>query len=802
MNKAKEDAFDDTIDNHSKARRLSPLNAGRFQALVEATGQIVWAWDPEGGRSDFERSQQWWEELTGQTIVEQQSVENAWLQKVHNDDREAAREKWATAVKNGVTYDSRFRVQSRSGRWHHIHTRGVPVVNSEGAVVEWIGTLNDVTDQVEAAVEREQLFAEAESERKRLLEVFRHAPSFIAVLRGPNHVFERVNERYVEIVGGRDVVGKPAREALPEVEGQGYFELLDQVYRSGQPHVAADAKITLRNPTGESHRVLQFVYQPMFAVDGSVSGVIAQGIDLTEQRQAEEGLARVTEESEWQLSQLMIESEQRRRLYETILSNTPDFVYVFSLDHRIIYANQSLLTMWGVSWDEAIGKTFMDVGYEKWHADMHCREIDTVRDTKQSIRGEVPFDGTHGVRIYDYIFVPVLGADGEVEAVAGTTRDVTQRRELEDALRATDRRKDEFLAMLAHELRNPLVPIRSGLDILTLDPGVHRETIELMKEQMYHIIRLVDDLLDVSRIMQNKVELRKEPVQVAQLCKRSIEAVRSIIESHRHELVVSLPNDPLWINADPVRLVQVLGNLLNNAAKYMHAGGRIELSAKREGQQAIIRVRDTGIGIEGELLPRVFELFTQASRSLDRAQGGLGIGLTLVQRLVQMHEGFVTAESEGPGRGSLFTVRLPVCDAPSSEVTQAIDTQSAVARRIVVVDDNRSASYLISKLLTMIGKHEVTVANDGESALSTIEKFAPEIVFLDIGLPGMDGYAVCRAIRQLEDGQNLLLVALTGYGQAEDRVRSKDAGFDEHIVKPPSVEQIREILFHPKLNEK
>lgn len=584
------------------------------------------------------------------------------------------------------------------------------------------------------------------------------------------------------------------------VSGHGLHRILNSIHPEDRSRIVNRIQQTLASEKQfeESYRIAQ--------PDGTWKWVTARGqverdekgravrlpgvvIDITDWKKSEEQLARLT-----------AESEQRRRLYETILSSTPDFVYVFSLDYRILYANDSLLKMWGFSWDETIGKTFLNLGYEAWHAEMHCREIDQVRDTRQPLRGEVPFDGTHGRRIYDYIFVPVFSEDGEVVAVAGTTRDVTQRKRLEDALRESDRRKDEFLAMLAHELRNPLVPIRSGLDLLAMDAHEHGEIIDSMKDQMTHIIRLVDDLLDVSRIMQGKVELRKEQVEIADLCRRSIEIAKPTIKAHHHELITSVPLEPVWLDADPVRLIQVIGNLLNNSSKYMSPGGKIELQVERDVDEARIRVKDYGIGIEPELLPKVFDLFTQSSRSLDRAQGGLGIGLTLVQRLVEMHGGTVSAQSDGIGHGSTFMIRLPISASVGTSSRPPIDPVRQVPRRILVVDDNRGATYVIGKLLEKLGNHQVWIAHDGVSALAKVKEHDPELIFLDIGLPGMDGYEVCRAIRQSSRRDQLLIVALTGYGQEGDRAKSKEAGFDEHLVKPPSIQQIRSVLAHSKLS--
>ncbi|MEX0937231.1 MAG: PAS domain S-box protein [Pirellulales bacterium] len=376
---------------------------------------------------------------------------------------------------------------------------------------------------------------------------------------------------------------------------------------------------------------------------------------------------------------------------------------------------------------------------------------------------------------------------------------------LYEQVREADRRKDEFLAMLAHELRNPLGPIQSGLEVLALDEDDDNETVRIMREQLAHVVRLVDDLLDVSRIMRGKTELRKSSVDLVSVVQQASDAVRWMIKNRNQQFVVSVPEGPIWLHADPVRLVQVLENLLNNASKYTDEKGRIELEITPEEHFVSIVVRDTGIGIEPELLPRVFDLFTQSSRTLDRAQGGLGIGLTLVRSLVEMHGGSINARSEGTGTGSEFRVRLPIQRTAPRSPEGRPHAQAAQRLRILVVDDNVAAVRLLALLLTKLGDHQVEVAYDGDSALAKLEGYQPDLVLLDIGLPGMDGYEVARTIRTRSGPPPRLppprlLVALTGYGQHEDRQKSKAAGFDEHLVKPLTLADIEKLLTHPALS--
>jgi PAS domain S-box-containing protein len=362
---------------------------------------------------------------------------------------------------------------------------------------------------------------------------------------------------------------------------------------------------------------------------------------------------------------------EQKRLYEAILANTPDLAYVFDLDHRFIYANEGLLKMWGRTWEQAVDRTCLELGYEPWHAAMHDREIEQVIATRQPVRGEVPFTGTFGRRIYDYLFVPVFGSDGAVVAVAGTTRDVTELKDNEDRLREADRRKDEFLAMLAHELRNPLAPIAAAVHILKLDSAtqpLRQQARDIIERQVRQLTRLVDDLLEVSRITTGRIQLRREWISVGAVVERAEETVRSIIEKHGHVLTVCIASQPCQVHADGARLEQVLVNLLNNAAKYTPQGGRIGVTVRSDGSHVEIAVRDSGVGIEPDLLPRIFHLFTQAERSLNRSEGGLGVGLALSRSLVELHGGTLGVASE-VGKGSEFTIRLPASAQPDGDLS-------------------------------------------------------------------------------------------------------------------------------------
>ena len=369
-------------------------------------------------------------------------------------------------------------------------------------------------------------------------------------------------------------------------------------------------------------------------------------------------------------------------------------------------------------------------------------------------------------------------------------------------LREADRRKDEFLAMLAHELRNPLAPIHNAVQILrSVAPAAPelRWSTEVIDRQVHQMTRLVDDLLDVSRITTGKIELRKERVELAEVVNSAVEASRPLVEKLGHELIVSAPLQPIHLDADPTRLSQVLLNLLNNAAKYTEKAGRIWVTVEQDGDHVLIRVKDTGIGIPAEMLPKVFDMFTQVDRSLERAEGGLGIGLTLVHRLVEMHGGTVEAHSEGPGRGSEFVVRLPVATELNDDTRhEPADSEILIppaARRILVVDDNRDSAESLVMILQMMG-NDVHTAHDGLEAVAAAAEFRPEVIFLDIGLPKLNGYEAGRQIRELAGGGEMVLIALTGWGQEQDRRQSREAGFDHHLTKPVDFDNLRELLAH------
>jgi CheY-like chemotaxis protein len=379
--------------------------------------------------------------------------------------------------------------------------------------------------------------------------------------------------------------------------------------------------------------------------------------------------------------------------------------------------------------------------------------------------------------------------------VAATGIDITERKRMEDTLREDDHKKDEFIALLAHELRNPLAPIRNGLQVLRMtdDRDAREHARDMMDRQLSHMVRLIDDLLDVSRINRSKMALRRERIALADVVTSAVEIARPLIEEAAHELTVSLPAGPVFLDADLTRLSQVFGNLLTNSAKYTPKGGKIWLTAERRDREVAVSVGDTGIGIPAGSLADIFNMFSQVDRSVERSTGGLGIGLALVKGLVEMHGGTITAASEGDGRGSTFTVVLPVVDRMEPPSARPTNGHPPAAKRILVVDDNRDGAESLAKLLRLLG-NEVFTANDGLEAVEAAERYSPEFILMDVGMPRLNGLDATRRIREQPWGKEVTIIALTGWGQESDKERSQAAGCNGHLVKPVNLPELEKAL--------
>ena len=498
--------------------------------------------------------------------------------------------------------------------------------------------------------------------------------------------------------------------------------------------------------------------------------------------------------------------EAKEERYRTLFESIDEGFCVIKLlrdgagqvrDYRFEEANQAFRQHTGL--DNPVGKTIRDLvpGHDRhWFAiyDRVARSGEATRFVEEAKAMNRWFD----------VYATRLGGPGS-DLVAVLFSDITQRllaekdlRRLAEELSQANKRKTEFLATLAHELRNPLAPLSNGLHLMRMaaaKPELLEKTRQMMERQVQHMVHLVDDLLDVARISTGKVELRRQPMDLKDVVATAVETSGSLIDGAGHKLTVELPPQPLPMDADPTRLAQVVSNLLNNAARYTPRGGSIALRVRRDGPQAVLSVTDTGIGLAPEALTRVFEMFAQVTTGEGRPQGGLGIGLSLVQSLVALHGGTVSAASPGPGQGSTFTVRLPLADG---DRVGTIEAKTAVPRppgqlRVLVVDDNADAADSLGVLLEMEG-HEARIVHSGQEALVAAPAFGPDVVFLDIGLPDISGYDVARRMRDMPGLGNALLVALTGWGTQEDRQRTREAGFDRHLTKPAELSAVEDLL--------
>jgi PAS domain S-box-containing protein len=479
-----------------------------------------------------------------------------------------------------------------------------------------------------------------------------------------------------------------------------------------------------------------------------------------------------------------------------------DGVVLLDWNGRAIQINSAMEGMLGKSWNQISGleiREFLSIPPSSADSPFQC-----MLETGERAAVELNM-GEQWLRV---TVDPIRDASGDVKGGLCIASDITGRRRMEMELRrqaedlaAADRRKDEFLAMLAHELRNPLAPIANALETIRLardSATATDEALTIARRQIEHMTRLLDDLLDVSRFTRGKIHLHKVPVELSAILRQAVESCRPLIEANDHKLSVSFPAEPVWLEGDPTRLAQIVANLLNNAAKYTDPGGRIVLSGDRVVDAAVVRVRDNGIGLSAEMLPRVFDLFAQEDRSLDRAQGGLGIGLTLVRSLVELHNGTVTAESRGPGQGSEFIVRLPTSPLTQltpdrNHCTSSSRTTSSHSLRILVVDDNQDSAESLGRVLELWG-FEAHVVHDGVAAIDAASAESFDVILLDIGLPGISGYQVAEKLRNQFGSVRPVLLALTGYGQAEDLARSQLVGFDDHLVKPVNLDRLYELL--------
>ncbi len=515
---------------------------------------------------------------------------------------------------------------------------------------------------------------------------------------------------------------------------------------------------------------------------GEVAGVVLVFRDITERRTAER-------------------AQKRAHSYaDDIIETLREPFVVLDHDLRVKTANRSFYERFHVSKEETENRLVYDLGNGQWDIPGLRKLLEDVLARNQSVddhevEHSFPILGRKTMLLNARPFPP---SSKHPELILLAVEDVSAVRERANEMAEASRHKDEFLATLAHELRNPLAPIRNAVQYLSM-AGLTEQDLkrgrDVITRQVAVMVRLIDDLLDVSRISRNKLDIRKERAALSTILENAVESSRPLIDECGHQLTVQIPPEPVELNADPVRLTQVFLNLLNNAAKYTKHGGHIWLTAIREGSDVIVSVRDNGVGISGEMLPQIFEMFRQVEQSIEQSQGGLGIGLTLVRRLVELHDGTIEVRSRGPDQGSEFIVRLPTLEPQLESQSKEVGPKVAklTGSRILVVDDNKDSAETLGMLLRLKG-NEIRTAHDGVEAVAVAESFRPELVLLDIGLPKLNGYDVARHIREQPWGRSVTLIALTGWGQDEDRHRSLEAGFNFHIVKPVEFSALEKLL--------
>lgn len=715
--------------------------------FLDAAPAMLWATESDGGCSFVSRG---WHEFTGQT--EGEALGSGWLDSVHPDDRFRSAEAVRNANAKRNAFDIDYRLRCRDGSYRWVLGSGRPRFGEHGEFLGHVGSVIDVHERREA----EERLRESEARYRAVVE----SQSEMVCRFRPDGQILFANEGYARAVGTsvRELLCRNFWEFIPESEHEDVRRLLARLTPD-----SPDVRVENRFETAEGERWTLWHNRALrFDSEGNVVEAQSTGIDITDRKRMESALR---------------DSEERLRLF---IDNAPAAIAMFDRDMCYVAVSQRFKDDYGLSGD-VMGKCHYECFPDlppSW-LEAHRRGLAGASVHSEGDR----FDRADGVvQWVKWDVLPWRTASGEVGGILLAAEDITARKEAE-------RHKDEFIATLSHELRNPLAPLRNGLLLLRLSGGSQgSEIVDMMQRQVDHLVRLTDDLLEMSRITQGTVELRRQKIDLAVVVRHALEASGALIQERGHRLRLSLPDEPLVVDGDPVRLAQIFSNLLNNAARYTPAGGSIEILASREDAIATVAVRDDGVGIGPEQMSRLFHMFGRGESSR-----GLGIGLALSQRLAEMHGGAITAASDGVGKGAEFIVRLPLgCGVPL--VKSAAGTAMALdGLRILVVDDNQDAADSLGMVLRSLGA-VVRVAHDGRGGLAAFDVFRPVIVLLDIGMPDMDGYEVARAIRASQNGMNVCLVALTGWGQEDDRLRSQAAGFDHHLVKPADIDGLRAVI--------
>jgi PAS domain S-box-containing protein len=711
----------------------------------------------------------------------------AFAELVHPEDREKYWQHLEECTEQGQHFTHEFRIRRPDGQERWISSRAETEYDDAGAAVRHFGVATDITERKKAelhTLQNAELFSslieqapigtyvvDAQLRLRQINPVARPAFSGIEPLIG------RSLEGVVEILWGGEV-------------GAGILARFRHTLETGERYISPRFA-QVRNDRG-NEEAYEWEIQRVVLPEGGY-GVVCYFNDVTPRYRAERAL---------------VESEERVRL---ATAATGVGIWEWNVITNTVWWDEPMFHIYGIP-----PRPDGMVQYEDWSHAVLTEDLaenlkileETVSKGGSSVRSfRIRRRSDGAVRHVECVETTRVNAQGQVEWVVGTDLDVTERRLAAEALVANakqlteaDRRKDEFLAMLAHELRNPLAPMRNMTEVLktaTLNEEEKQNSLAILTRQLGNMSRMIDDLLDAARITQGKIELRKKVVALEEMVKAAVSLAQADGMKRGQEVLLQLPDEAVYLDADPTRIEQVLGNLLNNARKYSDDGSPIKVRVERDGSEVVISVSDRGVGIDAQLLPRIFELFVQESRTLERERGGLGIGLTLAERLVRLHGGSIEAKSAGAGQGAEFSVRLPMLmDEKSAAIEKRTGAPAARVvrerpRRILIVDDNEDSACSLALLHERRG-HETRIAFTGPDAVAAAAEFLPEVVILDVGLPGMNGFEVARRIRALPGLADAFLVAMSGYGNEEDLAEGKRAGFNEYLVKPVDLKKLRE----------
>ena len=813
------------ITEHKLAEAALRQSERRFRTVATDSTTTIWSAGPDGA---IIQESPGWEAFTGQALADYRGF--GWVATLHPDDKGEVLTAWREALRKKLPVHGQYRLRGRDGEYRHVEVHGSPLTAADGSIEEWVGTITDIHDRVEAEQALHMALKELESQ----VEDLTRLRDWSMRLTGPMELGDVLREIVEAITALQDthMGALYVTDSLGEGIALAYSSGLDEAYEHAVQRLPAGAgasgtafqqkrrviiEDTERDPLIQPYRDATRLggYRavhcvPLITRDSKVLGVVATYFAtpfVPSERQMRLVELYVRQAADF-MEAARLHDELARGLAErerlmTLVERSQDFIGYGSMEGRTLYVNEGGRRLVGLLSAEEMSTTgILDFLTPEWQRHFAEVALPQVLATGHW-EGEPQFRHFRtgaAIDMWESIFTVPDPETGSV-CFATIARDITERKRAEAALVEADQRKDQFLATLAHELRNPLAPISNAL---ALWPMVQEDRTQMdklhamMGRQVHQMTRLIDDLLDVSRITRGKITLRPQRIDVAAVINNAVEAARPFIERQRHQLNVVLPNEPLAMEADVARLLQVFGNILTNAAKYTPPGGIIWMIAEKEADEIVVRVRDNGPGIPSNMLPKIFDMFVQVDSSLERSYGGLGIGLTLVKTLVEMHGGKVEAKSEGMGAGSEFIVRLPVAEGGAEAALvdkphYRLRKVAAARRRVLVVDDVEASASTLSLLLQSIG-HDTRLALDGIAAIAVARAYLPEVILLDIAMPGMNGYEVARRLRGEPGLEGVRIIALTGFGQEEDQKRASEAGFDHHLVKPCNVDQLEALL--------